>query len=97
VKKGGIKMEREDLLELITLKLRSIGLSVEEAKEVIDKIVKIAGEEDNKKIKELYDKMIRSIFLDREFFIRDVLSLETLFPYSGSIYDQMLDFLAYTK
>lgn len=90
-------MEREDLLELITLKLRSIGLSVEEAKEVIDKIVKIAGEEDNKKIKELYDKMIRSIFLDRQFFIRDILSLETLFPYSGSIYDQMLDFLVYIE
>ncbi len=90
-------MEREDLLELITLKLRSIGLSVEEAKEVIDKIVKIAGEEDNKKIKELYDKMVRSIFLDRQFFIRDILSLETLFPYSGSIYDQMLDFLVYIE
>lgn len=90
-------MEREDLLELITLKLRSIGLSVEEAKEVIDKIVKIAGEKDNKKIKELYDKMVRSIFLDRQFFIRDILSLETLFPYSGSIYDQMLDFLVYIE
>lgn len=90
-------MEREDLLELITLKLRGVGLSIEEAEEVVDKLVKIAGEEDNKKIKELYDKMIRSIFLDREFFIRDVLSLETLFPYSGSIYDQMLDFLAYIE
>lgn len=90
-------MEREDLLELITLKLRGVGLSIEEAKEVVDKLVKIAGEEDNKKIKELYDKMIRSIFLDREFFIRDILSLETLFPYSGSIYDQMLDFLVYIE
>lgn len=90
-------MEREDLLELITLKLRGVGLSIEEAEEVVDKLVKIAGEEDNKKIKELYDKMIRSIFLDREFFIRDVLSLETLFPYSGSIYDQMLDFLVYIE
>lgn len=90
-------MEREDLLELITLKLRGVGLSIEEAEEVVDKLVKIAGEEDNKKIKELYDKMIRSIFLDREFFIRDILSLETLFPYSGSIYDQMLDFLVYIE
>lgn len=90
-------MEREDLLELITLKLRSIGLSIEEAEEVVDKLVKIAGEEDNKKIKELYDKMVRSIFLDRQFFIRDILSLETLFPYSGSIYDQMLDFLVYIE
>lgn len=90
-------MEREGLLELITLKLRGVGLSIEEAEEVVDKLVKIAGEEDNKKIKELYDKMIRSIFLDREFFIRDILSLETLFPYSGSIYDQMLDFLVYIE